>query len=67
MSHHSRSRRLTLASHLLLKEPNLNIHNELKKDATTVESNTTFQPWHKSAPWLISAATILGVIIILQR
>jgi len=50
-----------------LKEPNLNIHNELKKDATTVESNTTFQPWHKSAPWLISAATILGVIIILQR
>jgi hypothetical protein len=67
MSHRSRSRRLTLAPHLLLKEPNLNIPNELKKDDTTVESHTILQPWHKSAPWLISAATILGVIIILQR
>jgi hypothetical protein len=44
----------------------LNISNELKKHAATVESNT-IQPWHKSAPWLISAATILGLIVIFQR
>ena len=44
----------------------MNISNELKNHASSVESNTT-QPWHRSAPWLISAATILGLIIILQR
>jgi len=44
----------------------LNIPNELKKDAVTIESNA-LKPWHKSAPWLISAATILGLIIIFQR
>ena len=42
------------------------IPNELKKDAATNESNAP-QPWHKSAPWLISAATILGLIVIFQR
>jgi hypothetical protein len=47
------------------KELKLNIPNELKKE-TLVESNA-LQPWHKSAPWLISAATILGLVIIFQR
>ena len=66
MSHHLRSGRLTLDPQSLLKEPEMNISNELKNHASSVESNTT-QPWHRSAPWLISAATILGLIIILQR
>jgi hypothetical protein len=38
----------------------------MKKDNATVESNTV-QLWHKSAPLLISAATILGLIIIFQK
>ena len=50
---------------LFCGSPNLNIHTEVAKDAA-VES-ITIQPWHKSAPWLISAATILGLIIIFQR
>ena len=66
MSHHPRSRRPILGPHLLLMERELNIPNELKKDTAIVESNTLLL-WHKSAPWLISAATILGLIIILQR
>jgi hypothetical protein len=49
-----------------LKERELNIPNELKKETAAVESNT-LQPWHKSAPWLISAATLLGLVIIFQR
>jgi len=49
-----------------LKERELNIPNELKKEAAAVES-ITLQPWHKSAPLLISAATILGLIVIFQR
>jgi hypothetical protein len=65
MSHHPRSRQLTLSPHFR-RSPNVNTSNELKKDAATVESNI-IQPWHKSAPWLISAATILGLIVILQR
>jgi hypothetical protein len=44
----------------------LNIPNEVNKAATIAESNTV-QTWHKSAPWLISAATALGLIIIFQR
>jgi hypothetical protein len=44
----------------------LNIPNEVNKDAAAVESSTV-QAWHKSAPWLISAATALGLIIIFQR
>lgn len=44
----------------------MNISNELKKDAAIAESST-IQPWHKSAPWLISAATLLGLIVIFQR
>jgi hypothetical protein len=44
----------------------LNISNELKKDIAAVEPNV-IHPWHKSAPWLISAATILGLFIIFQR
>jgi hypothetical protein len=43
----------------------LNVPNEAKKDAATVESNTV-QTWHKSASWLISAATVLGLIVIFQ-
>jgi len=54
------------APHVLLKERELNIPNELKKETAAVESNT-LQPWHKSAPWLISAATLLGLVIIFQR
>jgi hypothetical protein len=42
------------------------IPTELKKDATIAEL-IAIKPWHKSAPWLISAATILGIVIILQR
>jgi hypothetical protein len=44
----------------------VNIPSELKKDAAPVESDTV-QPWHKSAPWLISAATVLGLIVLFQR
>jgi hypothetical protein len=44
----------------------LNVPNEVKKDHAAVESNTT-QLWHKSAPLLISAATILGLIVIFQK
>ena len=44
----------------------MNIRNELKKDNAAVDLEA-LHPWHKSAPWLISAATILGLIIILQR
>jgi hypothetical protein len=66
MSHRARSRRLTLAAQLLLKEPNLNTPNEMKKSVATVESST-LQTWHKSAPWLISGVSILGLIIIFQR
>jgi hypothetical protein len=47
------------------RSPNLNVPNEAKKDAATVESNTV-QTWHKSASWLISAATVLGLIVIFQ-
>jgi len=42
----------------------LNIPNKAKKDAAAVESNIVL--WHKSAPWLISAVTILGLIVILH-
>jgi hypothetical protein len=38
----------------------------MKKDVVAVESNTVHR-WHKSARWLISAATALGLIIIFQR
>jgi hypothetical protein len=48
-----------------LKESALKIPNEIKHDARTPELNTP--QWHKSAPWLISAATILGLIVILQK
>jgi hypothetical protein len=65
MSHHPLSPALTLGSHSFCGSPNLNIHTEVAKDAA-VES-ITIQPWHKSAPWLISAATILGLIILFQR
>jgi hypothetical protein len=44
----------------------MNIPNEVKKDAVRVDSNTV-QKWHKSAPLLISAATVLGLIVIFQR
>jgi hypothetical protein len=43
----------------------LKILNEVKKDAATVESKTL--QWHKSAPWLISAVTLLGLIVIFQK
>lgn len=44
----------------------LNISDELKKDAAVDESNP-IQLWHRAAPWLISASTILGLIVIFQR
>ena len=66
MSQHPRARQPTLDAHVLLKERELNISNELKKETAAVESST-LQPWHKSAPWLISAATLLGLVIIFQR
>jgi hypothetical protein len=46
--------------------PNLDIPNEARKDAASVESSP-LATWHKSAPWLISAVTVLGLIIIFQR
>ena len=52
MSHHPRSRAHTLALHL--KERALNIPNKVKL-------------WHKSAPLLITAVTILGLIVILHH
>lgn len=66
MSHHPRSSPPTLGAPQYLKERALNIPNEVKKDAATVESNNV-RPWHKSAPWLISAVTILGLLIVFQR
>jgi hypothetical protein len=44
----------------------LNNPNDLKKDADSLESNTV-HAWHKSAPWLISAATILSLMVIFQK
>jgi hypothetical protein len=41
----------------------LSIPNVLKKDGVIAESDT-FRRWHKAAPWLISAVTILGLIVI---
>jgi hypothetical protein len=54
MSHHSRSRAPTLALHLIVRSAHLNIPNEVKL-------------WHKSAPLLIAATTILGLIVILHH
>jgi hypothetical protein len=54
MSHHPRSRAPTLALHLIVRSAHLNIPNEVKL-------------WHKSAPWVITAATILGLIVIFQH
>jgi hypothetical protein len=53
MSHHPRSRAPTLALHLIVRSA-LNIPNKVKL-------------WHKSAPLLITAATILGLIVILHH
>jgi hypothetical protein len=44
----------------------LNIPTVVKKDGLIAESDT-FQPWHKAAPWLISAVTMLGLIVIFHR
>jgi hypothetical protein len=54
MSHHPRSRAPTLALHLIVRNAHMNIPNEVK-------------PWHKAAPLLITAVTILGLIVILYR
>jgi hypothetical protein len=54
MSHHPRSLAPTLALHLIVRSAHLNIPNEVKL-------------WHKSAPLLIAAATILGLIVILHH
>jgi hypothetical protein len=53
-SHHPRSGALTLTLHLTVRSAHLNIPNEVKL-------------WHKSAPWLITAVTILGLIVILHQ
>jgi hypothetical protein len=44
----------------------LNIPDVVKKDGAIAESET-FHRWHKAAPWLISAVTILGLMVIFQR
>ena len=54
MSHHPQSRAPTLALHLIVRSAHLNIPNEVKL-------------WHKSAPLLITAATILGLIVIFHH
>jgi hypothetical protein len=54
MSHHARSCAPTLAHHLPVRSAHLNIPNEVKL-------------WHKSAPLLITAVTILGLIVILHH
>jgi hypothetical protein len=54
MSHQPRLRAPTLALQLIGRSAHLNIPNEAKL-------------WHKSAPWLITAATILGLIVIFQH
>ena len=38
----------------------------VKKDRLIAEFDT-FRPWHKAAPWLISAVTILALIVIFHR
>jgi hypothetical protein len=55
MSHHSRSRAPTLAYELIaLRSAHLNIPKEVKL-------------WHKSAPLLITAVTILGLVVIFHH
>jgi hypothetical protein len=54
MSHHPRARAPTLAVHLTVRSAQLNIPNEVKL-------------WHKSAPLLITAVAILGLIVIFQH
>jgi hypothetical protein len=54
MSHHLRSRAPTLALDLIVRSAHLNIPNEVKL-------------WHKAAPLLITAATILGLIVIFHQ
>ena len=41
----------------------MNIPNVVKKDVPLAESNAV-RPWHKSAPWLISAVMFLGLMVI---
>jgi hypothetical protein len=53
MSHRARSRAPTLALPLIVRSAHLNIPNE--------------KLWHKSAPLLIAAATILGLMVILHH
>jgi hypothetical protein len=53
MSHHPRSYTPTLALHLIGRSAHLNILNKVKF-------------WHKSAPLLITAVTILGMIVVLR-
>jgi hypothetical protein len=45
------------------KERALNIPNLVKKGRLSAESSP-LPTWHKAAPWLISAATILGLIVV---
>jgi hypothetical protein len=54
MSHHPRLRAPTLALHLFIRSAQLNSPNEVRH-------------WHKSAPLLITAVTILAVVIILYH
>jgi hypothetical protein len=44
----------------------LNNPTVVKKDRLIAEMDT-FRPWHKAAPWLISAVTILALIVIFHR
>jgi hypothetical protein len=54
MSHYPRARAPTLSLHLIVRSTHLNIPNEVKL-------------WHKAAPLLITAVTILGLIVIFQH
>jgi hypothetical protein len=54
MSHHSRAQAPTLVLDLIVTSAHMNIPNEVKR-------------WHKSAPMLITAVTILGLIVLLHH
>ncbi len=66
MSHHPGVCRPKLSPSPISRSAHLNNPTVVKKDPLIAELDT-FRPWHKAAPWLISAATILALIVIFHR
>jgi hypothetical protein len=44
----------------------MNNPTALKKDRLIAELDS-FPPWHRAAPWFISAVTIVALIVIFHR